>query len=114
MTEVRSALGTRHFQAVHAECVVVFRFHVRGDGRIPEARPTGFRVEFRVGFEQLLPADDADVRALRLVVEILPTTGRLGAFEEADIVLLRREFFLCFSLIHGGFQHTTKIVGRSV
>ena len=64
---------------------------VLGHGRLVEARPSGARVELRVGLEQLRAAPGAQIRAVVLHVDVLTGERTLGAVLAEDLVLLGRQ-----------------------
>lgn len=105
---MRAAGGAFNLCSIHPHTCVNFRFYIRMIGRIPEAGPTGATVKFCIAFEEPRPAHDTYIHAGLMIIRVFATKRRLGAFEEADIVLLRREFFFhviqfCFVHRHGIF-----------
>ncbi len=61
--------------------------------RLPEARPSGPRVELLGGAEQRLAGHDVDVDAGGVIVEVLVVERRFGALVLRDFVLHRRQLF---------------------
>src|SRR5205823_7008386 len=85
---------------------VVLLGHRVGGDRLPEARPTGARIEFRFRREQRLAAADAFIDARVLGRVILAAERALRAVIARDVVLLARELLLPLGvglddLVHG-------------
>src|SRR5205823_7443012 len=86
---VTSAAGD--FRPAHQPAIVRMQSHVvRGD-RLPEARPTGARIEFRLGIKQGLTTTDAMVNAVFLRVPISAAEGSFGPVASCDAELLGRQ-----------------------
>src|SRR5512146_10512 len=87
VAEMRIAPGAHHLRAGQPEAVVGSPPDVLlGDGR-PEAGPTGPRIVLRIRKEEVVPAADAPVDSLLVVIDVLPAIGFLGPFLTGHHVL---------------------------
>jgi len=94
VAQVPPATGAFDFGSFHTEGGVVMHFdHVLGN-RLEETRPSGMRIEFRIGAEQFQPAASAIVIARFVVVPICARIGLLGSRLTKDRVLVGRQEFL--------------------
>src|SRR5712692_4747423 len=71
MPQMRIAARTPHLGAFHEERPVGPRDDILGRDRLPEARPSGARVELGLRAEQRCPAADASIEPLRAQFVIL-------------------------------------------
>src|SRR5664279_5620448 len=96
MAEVGVAIGAAHFDAIHAELVLVAVFeHIFAD-RLPEAGPAGAGFELGFRIEQRRATAHAAVDAEVMAIPIFAGEGGLGAALAAHFILFRRQFFAPF------------------
>lgn len=91
MAEVGAARTTQHFRPLHSERRIGRGRHVRINIGIPKTRPPGTGIKFCIRRKKRVPAIHTHIPSGRGVMEPLPATWRLGAFQKTDGILLRRE-----------------------
>src|SRR5262249_6561433 len=91
VAEVGVTAAAQRLGADHGPAPVALRGDVFRADRLVEARPTGPRIEFGRGIEQRLPAADADVHPVLVVVPVCAAKGPLRGLLARHIVLLRGE-----------------------
>ena len=91
MSEMRSATGARNFHSEDRRGRAAFVNRFFAD-RLPETRPAGARIEFRLRAVKRIAARRANVNAV-LVTERVTAQGRqLRARSAHDVELLRRQY----------------------
>jgi hypothetical protein len=88
VAEMGAAATATDLRADHSVTAIGFGIDVALGDRLVEARPTGAGIELGLRIEQLLPAADARVNALAVVVPVLAGKDRLGAFAAGNLELL--------------------------
>ena len=91
MSEMRSATGARNFHSEDRRGRAAFVNRFFAD-RLPETRPAGARIEFRLRAVNRIAARRANVNAI-VVIERVTAKGRqLRARSAHDVELLRRQY----------------------
>ena len=91
MSEMRSATGARNFHSEDRRGRAAFVNRFFAD-RLPETRPAGARIEFRLRAVKRIAARRANVNAV-VVTERVTAQGRqLRARSAHDVELLRRQY----------------------
>jgi len=88
MAEVAAAPGARHLGASHPEAPILVKLDRSPSDRLEEARPTGARLVFRIGTEQLRSAGRASIDSA-VGEGVLPGIGAFGPFISEHLELLR-------------------------
>src|SRR5437899_4569712 len=91
MAEVGVTSAAGDFRPAHQPAIVRMQSHVVRRDRLPEARPTGARIEFRLGIERRLTTTDAMVNAVFLRVPISAAEGLFGPVASGNAELLGRQ-----------------------
>ncbi len=90
VTQMGTASPTNNFRPNH-EVAVIRQQRDAIAGGLPKTRPAGSGVELRPRVKQHLPAADAPVHAVLMMVPILSGKCPLGPFLPSDVILHRRE-----------------------
>src|SRR5216683_7943210 len=98
MPQMRTAARTPQLDEFHEERPVGPRDDILGRDRLPEARPSGARVELGIRAEQRRPAADASVEPLRAQFIIIVRERPLRAPLSGHVVLLGGELLSPFSV----------------
>ena len=96
MPQVSVALAAQHLGAIHEEAVVGFLLHVLLRGRRIETRPPAAGIELFVAAKHRRPAAHARVRAVLVMVPILPRERALGPLLARHREFLRRQLLTPF------------------
>ena len=91
MTEVTAAMSAGDFCSSHAQCLVNDGRYVSFSCFFPKTRPACSRIKLRIRRKKVLTTIRTNVHAGFVMIVILATKRRLGAFQEADVVLLGSE-----------------------
>src|SRR5579862_125888 len=89
-----AATAAKHLGALHSVAVVGTQDHASFVDRVPETRPPGAGIKFRVRTEQFLPASRTRIGAGRMIVPVLASKRPLRAGLAEHMVLLRRQDLL--------------------
>ena len=88
MSEVRSATRARNFHSENrrGRAALVNRFFT---DRLPETRPAGARIEFRLRIVERIAARGANVNAVAVIERVTAQRRQLRARPPHDVELLR-------------------------
>jgi len=109
MPQVRVAAGAQHFDAAHAQGIVLTVNDRVGFQWSVEAGPTATGVEFSAGIEQWIVAAFAQVGARTIFIPIHPRKRPLGAGLASNGVFFWRQlispFFVAFHNLFDFYAH---------
>src|SRR5213592_5056607 len=88
---MRSATGARNFHSEDRRGRAAFVNRFFAD-RLPETRPAGARIEFRLRAVERIAARRANVSAVVVIERVTAQGGQLRARSAHDVELLRRQY----------------------
>lgn len=85
VSQVGVTTGAEDLGAAHEEAIVLFRFNAITGDRLPKARPTRPRVEFRLGGKKVVAAARAAISPLLLGVPVFSAKSAFGSLLSTNV-----------------------------